>query len=752
MDLSTSRDASRPDAAFGKSISLPREVLEATEVNLWREEEQQLRHGCPSSPLLAEGGDDGDDGDVAAASSDGGDDFDAKQQECDLPWGISGDSSSTVPSGPVFERFQSSQEFLTRSGGADCWTAEDVPTEVDDEEEDDDEEEKAVAAKAPAWGAETWGADRSVTRSSSSNSGGGAGGRASCAVIGHMSSAAEAADVATEAAARVRAMALQAANELVESYHFSGSFTALSRPPTAPCALLGPGNARGNRLGDLPARLAHGPLGSLQSSGDSVAHAVSSALASRSELKFEACQFSPRERSHGTRFVLEGNVCSMEGNGTPCEVKLGRGGLNSRCYRVEENEPWSNRYDGMNPNSGWSQEDRCNHKANMQHTQALQSRDGGVQANVVRFGVGEPCEALGSAVLRRAANPALLSSMNPPRSPSSPLSPSFTASEIEEAGLSPVPTPRLPSRFGIKNINFAPMGIVLGRINVETPQFTVEAKTDAFEIRRYPPQMVAEVMYDGDHQNGINTAFSALAGYIGALSAPQNRPAPANSASPGEGGEKIAMTAPVLTHAVAEGGAGDEGGGDGGEKSSAAGEKIAMTAPVLTHAVAEGGAGDGGGGDGGAKSSAAGEKIAMTAPVLTYAGGGEGGGDGRRGDGRGTAAGEKIDMTAPVVTAPTAPGKTTMQFLLPASLTPATTPIPTNPAVTIHQLQPRLLGAVTFSGLTTQSVLQHKSQELRVALEAAGYKVYGDYVVGRYNPPFTLPFMRTNEILYPVEG
>ncbi|CAI5528271.1 unnamed protein product [Closterium sp. Naga37s-1] len=208
------------------------------------------------------------------------------------------------------------------------------------------------------------------------------------------------------------------------------------------------------------------------------------------------------------------------------------------------------------------------------------------------------------------------------------------------------------------------MGIVLGRVNVETPQFTVEAKTDAFEIRRYPPQMVAEVTYDGDHQNGINTAFSALAGYIGALSAPQNRPAPAHSDSPGEGGE-------------------------------------------------------GGGGEVGGESSAAGEKIAMTAPV---------------------------------VTAPTAAGKTTMQFLLPASLAPLTTPIPTNLDVSIHQLPPRLLGAVTFSGLTTQSVLQHKSQELRGALEAAGYKVCGDYVVGRYNPPFTLPFMRTNEILYPVEG
>ncbi|GJP34977.1 hypothetical protein CLOM_g19449 [Closterium sp. NIES-68] len=274
------------------------------------------------------------------------------------------------------------------------------------------------------------------------------------------------------------------------------------------------------------------------------------------------------------------------------------------------------------------------------------------------------------------------------------------------------------------------MGIVLGRINVETPQFTVEAKTDRFEIRRYPPQMAAEVTYDGDHQNGINKAFSALAGYIGALSTPQNRPATAKPDNEGEG-------------ATSEGGTSERVTTEGG---SAQPQHIAMTAPVLTHTA---GAAGGGSEE---KKSGSGERIAMTAPVLTHtAGAAAAGGDSNTVT---AAAGEKIAMTAPVVTASTAastPGKTTMQFLLPAALTPASTPVPTNPAVQVLQLPPRLLAAVTFSGLTTHSVLEHKSQELRSALEAAGYRIGGDYVVGRYNPPFTLPFMRTNEILYPVE-
>ncbi|GJP76109.1 hypothetical protein CLOP_g6488 [Closterium sp. NIES-67] len=92
-----------------------------------------------------------------------------------------------------------------------------------------------------------------------------------------------------------------------------------------------------------------------------------------------------------------------------------------------------------------------------------------------------------------------------------------------------------------------------------------------------------------------------------------------------------------------------------------------------------------------------------------------------------------------------------MQFLLPASFTPDNTPVPTNPAVRVHQLPARLIGALTFSGLTTDSVLQQRSQELRSALEKAGYGIAGQYVLARYNDPFTIPWFRTNEILYPLK-
>ena len=80
----------------------------------------------------------------------------------------------------------------------------------------------------------------------------------------------------------------------------------------------------------------------------------------------------------------------------------------------------------------------------------------------------------------------------------------------------------------------------------EEPPFTVELKNGAFEVRHYPPLVVAEVAVEGDRRDAAGKGFRLLAGYI---FGDNTRRA------------KIAMTAPVV--------------------QSPAGEKIAMTAPVV---------------------------------------------------------------------------------------------------------------------------------------------------------------------------
>jgi hypothetical protein len=67
----------------------------------------------------------------------------------------------------------------------------------------------------------------------------------------------------------------------------------------------------------------------------------------------------------------------------------------------------------------------------------------------------------------------------------------------------------------------------------EQPDFALVSADEDFELRDYPSLVVAEVSHSGSRERASGASFRRLAAYIFA----QDRPA---------GGEKIAMTAPVL--------------------------------------------------------------------------------------------------------------------------------------------------------------------------------------------------------------
>ena len=71
------------------------------------------------------------------------------------------------------------------------------------------------------------------------------------------------------------------------------------------------------------------------------------------------------------------------------------------------------------------------------------------------------------------------------------------------------------------------------------------------------------------------------------------------------------------------------------------------------------------------------------------------------------------------------------------------------------QIESHRMGVMTFSGsfgsAGKREVVKEKAEQLKAALEAGGYKITGDYVFAGYNPPFTLPWLRTNEVLFPIE-
>ncbi|CAK9159892.1 unnamed protein product [Ilex paraguariensis] len=119
-----------------------------------------------------------------------------------------------------------------------------------------------------------------------------------------------------------------------------------------------------------------------------------------------------------------------------------------------------------------------------------------------------------------------------------------------------------------------------------------------------------------------------------------------------------------------------------------------------------------------------------------------------------TKSSEKIAMTTPVVTkAGGDEGRmVTMQFTLPAKYGKAEeAPKPVDERVVIREEGERKYAVVRFSGVASDEVVEGKVRGLKEWLERDGHKVVGEFVLARYNPPWTLPPFRTNEVMIPVE-
>ncbi len=191
------------------------------------------------------------------------------------------------------------------------------------------------------------------------------------------------------------------------------------------------------------------------------------------------------------------------------------------------------------------------------------------------------------------------------------------------------------------------IGAIPAMATDEAP-YTVLKTDDIFELREYPPQILAEIIVDGDLEGAGNKAFRPLFRYISG-----------DNKSRG----KIAMTAPV--------------------SQEQKGEKISMTAPVSQQSVR---------------------------------------------------------------------GKWAVSFMMPASYTMETLPVPDDPNITLRQVPARRVAAVRYSGFWSEEKYLLNKEKLAKWLKDNRFTVSGEPVWARYNAPFTPWFMRRNEILIPVTG
>ena len=113
---------------------------------------------------------------------------------------------------------------------------------------------------------------------------------------------------------------------------------------------------------------------------------------------------------------------------------------------------------------------------------------------------------------------------------------------------------------------------------------------------------------------------------------------------------------------------------------------------------------------------------------------------------------EKVAMTAPVVQHTTQDGEYVIAFVLPASLTEQSAPVPSNPQVRIRAVPERRAAARRYSGRWSESAYQTQAAGLLDAIREAGLTAVGEPRFARFNPPFTPWFLRRNEVVQDVEG
>lgn len=107
---------------------------------------------------------------------------------------------------------------------------------------------------------------------------------------------------------------------------------------------------------------------------------------------------------------------------------------------------------------------------------------------------------------------------------------------------------------------------------------------------------------------------------------------------------------------------------------------------------------------------------------------------------------EKINMTAPVSMQENA-GKWRVHFVMPSKYTLETLPTPNNADVKLRQVESKKFAVIRFSGFAGEEKTAKKTEELLAWLQSKQIKPAGAPELARYNAPWTLPFLRRNEVM-----
>ncbi len=112
---------------------------------------------------------------------------------------------------------------------------------------------------------------------------------------------------------------------------------------------------------------------------------------------------------------------------------------------------------------------------------------------------------------------------------------------------------------------------------------------------------------------------------------------------------------------------------------------------------------------------------------------------------------EKIAMTTPVFMSGS-DTKPTMAFVLPEKMKTSTVPKPADGAVTVRELPAGRFAVLRFSGGQNSKNEAESLAQLKSWLERENLKALSGPVYGYFDPPWTLAFLRRNEVMLRTES
>jgi hypothetical protein len=112
---------------------------------------------------------------------------------------------------------------------------------------------------------------------------------------------------------------------------------------------------------------------------------------------------------------------------------------------------------------------------------------------------------------------------------------------------------------------------------------------------------------------------------------------------------------------------------------------------------------------------------------------------------------ERIAMTAPVAQAWDEAGAWRIRFFMPASATRESLPEPNDPAVRIITVPAQTVAVLRFSGPPTPAAVAAARAALLAALAGGAWTPVGTSTAWFYDPPWTIPRLRRNEVAVVVE-